>query len=255
MARRDIVNNPEKNGEYWLLQEVLKSNFSSPIILDIGANKGDWTDYARRLILNGENSGRGGGIVYAFEPTASTYKYLVERFQGSEIVKAFRIALSSHSETKEFFVISEFAGVNTLTKTPGASVESVEALTVDDFLKQQNIKGVTLVKSDTEGHDFNVLKGAEQILASGAVEVWQFEYNHRWIEQGCFLKNVFNLIVGKPYILGKLFANGIECYRQWHPELERFIEGNYVLIKKGGPIEKFCKGVDFDSRNVPVLTE
>jgi len=32
------------------------------------------------------------------------------------------------------------------------------------------------------------------------------------------------------YSVGKVTPNGIELYQDWHPELERFFEGNYILL-------------------------
>jgi len=50
---------------------------------------------------------------------------------------------------------------------------------VDEYLAQAQIEHVVFVKSDTEGHDFNVLLGAVELFQQGRVDVWQFEYNHR----------------------------------------------------------------------------
>lgn len=30
------------------------------------------------------------------------------------------------------------------------------------------------------------------------------------------------------YLVGKVTPDGVEHYREWHPELEKFVEGNYV---------------------------
>jgi hypothetical protein len=44
------------------------------------------------------------------------------------------------------------------------------------------------------------------------------------------LKDVFDLVRGLPYRVGKLEPRGIEVYEAWHPEIERFFQSNYVLI-------------------------
>lgn len=98
----------------------------------------------------------------------------------------------------------------------------------------------------------SVLLGAEQALRAGLIEVWQFEYNHRWVANHSMLKDVFNFIEDKPYRLGKLFGNGIEICDSWHPELERFFEANYVLVRNGTPVTKLCIPMRFDASNVLV---
>ncbi len=88
------------------------------------------------------------------------------------------------------------------------------------------------------------------MFRQGRVDVWQFEYNHRWLAGRAQLRDVFDFIADKPYRLGKLHADGIEVYEQWHPELERFFEANYVLIRHGSVLERVCSRVRFNHRNV-----
>ena len=134
-------------------------------------------------------------------------------------------------------------------------VERVDCMRVDDYLAQRQISHVVLVKSDTEGHDFNVLQGAADFFRRACVDVWQFEYNHRWLAGRAQLKDVFDFVADKPYRLGKLYGNGIETYEQWHPELERFFEANYVLVRRGSEFEKLCSPVRFNHKNVLVPTQ
>jgi hypothetical protein len=92
--------------------------------------------------------------------------------------------------------------------------------------------------------------GASESLRKGLIDAWQFEYNHRWVSEGSYIKDVFDFIADKPYTLGKVHGNGIETYDMWHPELEHFFESNYVLIRKGSHYEKLCSQVCFNERNV-----
>ena len=216
------------------------------ILLDIGAYKGDWSNRAALLLSREKVLGH----VHAFEPCSSTFAYLSERFKGSDLVSTNKIALSNQSGESEFFVVGELVGTDSLLKINGATVEHVPTLRLDDFLAEKRIDHVLFAKSDTEGHDLSVLHGADKILRQGRVDVWQFEYNHRWIDGGSFLKDVFDFIADKPYQVGKLYGYGIEIYDSWHPELDRFFESNYVLIRKGSHFERLCTRVFFNYRNV-----
>ncbi len=247
-ARREVSSGFEISGEYWLLQSVLAvaDRDKSAILLDIGAHKGIWSESATALLRRQNRSGH----VYAFEPASSTFAYLSEKFKGSGLVSTNRIALSDRSGEQEFFVVGELTGTNSLLRNDGATIENVHTLRLDDFLGVERIDHILLVKSDTEGHDMSVLLGAVETLQKGRVDVWQFEYNHRWIGGRSFLKDVFDFIVDKPYLLGKLYGDGIEIYDEWHPELERFFESNYVLIRRGSYFERLCSRVHFSNRNV-----
>lgn len=109
-----------------------------------------------------------------------------------------------------------------------------------------------MVKIDTEGFDLLVLRGAEQTLHDGRIEIVQFEYNWRWLPNHVCLRDVFALIADKPYRLGKLCGNTIEFYDQWHFELDRFFENNYVLIRNDSNLRMLGSAVRFDESNVVV---
>lgn len=247
-ARRDVSNDPATNGEYWLLEKLIGQSGSNATLLDIGANRGDWTHQACAAL---ERYG-GRGQIHAFEPTQSTFAFLSNRFQANSRVCLHKIALSEKNGTADFFVVGELAGTNSLQKSRGTAVEQVQTQTFDEFVATAGFDEVLLAKSDTEGHDMSVLRGAERSLREGRVVAWQFEYNYRWVANRSMMKDVFDFVGDKPYRLGKLYSSGIEIYEKWHPKIERFFEGNYVLIRDGSAIGGCSKQVGFDLSNVVV---
>lgn len=251
-ARHDLPRDPSLNGEYWLLEQITrKTSFLDPIFIDIGSHLGNWSSHAQALIMR-ENS-KSFGHIYAFEPSTDSYTSLSERFKSSEIVSVEKLALSDKSGIRNFFIFGRMFGINSLTENSAViATEQIYSQKLDDFLAQQQIDKVVFVKSDAEGHDFNIICGASNLFKKGLVEAWQFEYNHRWLAERRQLKDVFEFIADKPYRLGKLHNNGIEIYDNWHPELERFFEANYVLIKRGSELESLCKSVRFNCNNVLV---
>jgi hypothetical protein len=135
----------------------------------------------------------------------------------------------------------------------GSRIIEVEVSTVDAVLEAQGLDRVDVMKIDTEGNDLNVLKGAIGALRESRIGAVQFEYNHRWVDFRYFLRDVFDLIAQLDYALGRLTPSGIELYDKWHPELERFIETNFVLLSPD-----MCRGLDaklfgFDISNTPVM--
>jgi hypothetical protein len=85
-----------------------------------------------------------------------------------------------------------------------------------------------LVKVDAEGHDLAVLRGSSRLFADQRISIAQFEYNHRWVYSRSFLCDAFELLQPLGYRVGKLTPLGVEFYPSWDPDLETFIEGNYV---------------------------
>ncbi len=250
-CRREVANDPETNGEYWLVAKVLQRMLDeTPVFMDIGANRGNWSACVHASLLRLNKN----GIIYAFEPTRSTFAFLEARFNENLFIKLNRMALSDQDGEANFYVVGAMAGTNSLCEHQGGEVERVERRTLDGFLLAEGIAGVSFVKSDTEGHDMSVLRGAERSLKKGLIDLWQFEYNHRWAADHSYLRDVFQFIADKPYHLGRLYGNGIETFEYYHPELERLFEANYVLVRDSSPLENLCKKMHFNASNVLVAS-
>lgn len=244
-ARRELGNDPEDNGEYALIEWIVEgivprvspvgSPRPQPALIDVGANAGDWTARALQT-LDGRDLRR-LLPVHAFEPAPPLHARLCARFAG-EIqqgrVQLYRVAVGAVSGAAGFMVTDAFAGTSSLSQgrmAPGEEVE-VEVRTLDDFARQRGLGDLLLVKVDTEGNDFNVIIGGARLLRERRVVALQFEYNWRWVGFGRCLRNVFDEIADTSYVFGRLTRETIEVHAEWHPELERYFEANYVLVRE-----------------------
>jgi len=250
-ARQEISDNFYKSGEYWLLSNVLLGNEEGQDInlIDIGVYLGGWTQNASTII---QAQSIDNVVIHSFEPSEQAFLNLSQKFKENYLIRLYNIALSDRTGELNFYTSEEDDGTNSLLNFDHKLVSKVNVTRLDDFVDTNDINHILMIKSDTEGNDFNVLLGGSNSLTNGLIDVWQFEYNHRWISGRFFLKDVFDFIKGKPYKIGKLLHNRIETYQKWHPELERFFEANFVLIKIGSRFEHLCVDVGFDKRNVLV---
>jgi FkbM family methyltransferase len=224
LARRDVGNQMATNGERTLQRNICAATVAPAIIFDVGANIGAWSKSL--LEVAGGQSVR----LYAFEPTPDSRARLSSTLQGSgAFVRAE--ALTDQVGTTRFELHGPTSGINSIASenSTGVVIE-VPTNTVDALSKAEGLDRIDLLKIDAEGFDLSVLRGARDMLARGAIGVAQFEYNWRWVHNRAFLHDVFALASGTPYRIGKLVAEGVEIYERWHPELERFVEGNYVLV-------------------------
>jgi len=207
--------------------------------------EGDWTvralDLAARRNINVS--------VHAFEPCAGTRALLMQRLSGHESVKVNDNALSSTEGEASFYSNEIGSGTNSLSEISGNKRELVRLATLDSFLDERGIGVIGMVKIDTEGFDLDVLRGGERALASGRIELVQFEYNWRWLLNHVALRDVFEFIKDKPYRVGKLVGNAIEVYEEWHFEMDRYFENNYVLIRDGSSLLNIVTYVGFDESN------
>lgn len=246
-ARGEGANDPRLNGEYWLLRHALQSSNGAQVLLDIGANQGDWSAEALRIA-----TAPGRIQVYAFEPASGTRAMLAARFSGNAAVDIQPFAVSDAPGDATFYTLAAGAGTNSLSSSSGPHTEPARVTTIDAFLEQSAIGTVLMAKIDTEGFDLLVLKGAQKTLREGRIGILQFEYNSRWLPNHSSLHDVFELIADTPYRLGKLVGEQLEIYERWHPELDRFFETNYVLVRVDSALLPLADVVQFNQSNVAI---
>jgi FkbM family methyltransferase len=227
-ARLDCPNNMTVNGEVSLQRWALELASGGEIhVADVGANVGRWS---RSLLAAASGVGRAGDVrLHAFEPDARAYARL-ERSLAATCASLSPVALSDRRGTSAFHVVAPAAGTNSLHPSPAATgvAETVSTVTLDWYAAGAGVPGFALVKIDTEGHDLAVLRGARGLLAEHRIAVVQFEYNHRWVFARTYLRDAFDFLTGLGYLVGKLTPKGVEFYPGWEPDLETFVEGNYV---------------------------
>jgi FkbM family methyltransferase len=213
--------------------KACESGQAHPVFFDIGANLGLWTN----MLINGaQQVGLADFRVYAFEPVPETRAQLENNLRGLEgDVRIIPMALSNSQGVADIAIASRTGGTNSLEFDRNAPQElplvSIDKTTLSQFCKTEGVDHISLVKCDTEGHDSLVLEGALDLVNSGRIDVFQFEYNHRWIYSRSFLKDVFDIVHGLPYRVGALSPGGIDLFEEWHPELDRFFERNYVVVR------------------------
>ncbi len=234
-ARGETNNDMRTNGELRLQRAVLGALpvGVTPNILDIGANEGLWTIAA----LDDARASRREVRIWSFEPVPATYARFKARLSAhplSSSVQHVPRALSDAPGTATMNVGAGGGGTSTLGVAEGGdgapSTVAVEVDTLDAFCAAEGIERLHLVKCDTEGFDLKVIQGARRLLAEECIDVMQFEYNHRWVYNRSFLRDVFQLVEGSPYRIGLVTPQHVQLYGRWHPEMERYFEANYALI-------------------------
>jgi FkbM family methyltransferase len=233
-GRFDVSNDMAANGEFMVQQIAIRHTKADqkPVFFDVGANVGEWT----RFLLKAARSQGVSLEAHAFEPCAATHEILRRNIEGEQDalrqVVARRKAMSSQRGNADLNIVGDGYGTNSLHPVTSGQVparcETIDLETLDDYCREMGISHITLMKIDTEGHDMSVLEGGLAMLKQGAIELIQFEYNFRWVFSRHFLRDAFDLLAPLGYSIGKVTPKGIEFYREWHPELETFREGNYL---------------------------
>jgi FkbM family methyltransferase len=151
--------------EFFLMADALL--FNGGTFLDVGANYG---------LLSFGLAGRHGDRVqfHIFEPNEYLIASIKRTLQNYPTMRAKLnvIAVSDQVGTASFFVDASQTGASHITHGYGVTVPT---LTLDQYLEQENLGTVDLLKLDIEGYELAALQGAKNSLRSRRFRAIYFE--------------------------------------------------------------------------------
>lgn len=153
-----------------LLKSILKSE---DVFIDLGANIGYFSLLAAKIV--GKK-----GCVFSFEPETKNYKYLNINKELNKYNQLITIqkALSNVNGKTNLFICPYDTGHHTINQIDGITsyetseiyspdninYNQIETITLDDFMSNQKINKVDLIKMDVEGAEMLALAGMEQTI-------------------------------------------------------------------------------------------
>lgn len=158
--------------------------FIGDLAFDVGANYGQSLQH----ILAAHRQ------VVAFEPSPEPYRDLcVHPLCRPGMAQAYNLAISDHVGTLKAWELDDgqyaFPGTHGITEDSSERVrEGVKCIDLDTAALQYGVPD--FVKVDTEGHEVEVLRGAEQLIATSSPN-WLIEFHSRQMREECL-----NIILG-----------------------------------------------------------
>lgn len=141
------------------IDDVKKQGHNVNTVFDVGAHRGETTNE----FLEKFNNCR----VHAFEPHPQNYKILEKNCSNSVVLN--KCGLSDSSGNKNLNV-SKHSTAHSLSISKNRSKKTaIEVKTVDSYCDYKNVDKIDILKIDTEGHDIEVLKGAQKKLDEGEI--------------------------------------------------------------------------------------
>lgn len=133
-------------------------------VFDVGAHRGETALLYARKAPNAR--------IFSFEPAPANYELLSRAVAGHARIQCARTAVGSaagelplyegRSSQEHSLVPHGCATSATLLRTPVA--------TVDDLARDRGVDRIDLLKTDTEGFDLDVMRGATGLLARHAID-------------------------------------------------------------------------------------
>lgn len=226
--RKEILIGEKK----WLRKEL--KGLKEGTIIDIGANIGNYTKMVHQTVSSDTK-------IYCFEPHPVTYKHLELNLNKTNS-KLFNMAVGNHNGSINIYDYKNKDGSThaSLYKDVIEKIHNQEAIshqikiiTLDDFISENQIEQIDLLKIDTEGNELEVLLGAQKALEDSKIKRIQFEFNEMNIISKSTFKEFYDLLslrfrLYRIMPLGKLLE--IEKYKPILQELYGY--QNIVAILK-----------------------
>lgn len=145
-----------------LFSELYKMKYVAPeegdVVIDVGAYKGDTSIFFAHYVGK-------AGKVYAFEPIKPNYDVLVNNVKINKLNSVIITVNKGLSNKKGIL-----KGISISTGAPWSYLSEekegndIEVITLNEFVKLNNIPKVDFIKIDVEGLEEEVISGANEII-------------------------------------------------------------------------------------------
>lgn len=223
---------PSKNGEYSILESIIKLNNNSICFVDGGSNCGEHIVKFEKFC---KKFNRKNYSIFAIEPFPYNIKILKKNLNNISY-KLISEALGKDVRTCKFFVgrLNHFSGQNsTINHYYLNKSIDVKQTTIDTIVKKHGIKKISFLKLDIEGSEYNALLGAKKALSDGIIDYIQLEYNQTWVEGGGTIKKIFDLADKYSYKLFRIRKKDLLSIPNYYFGLDDFVFCNLLLIRDG----------------------
>ena len=210
----------------------LKRIKGNKIIFDVGANVGNYSKLILKKIKDVS--------IYAIEPNSISFMKLDKNILSKQVSK-YNFGFSDHSGASLMYDdknnpgsshASLHSGVFTDLESKPFTEQTIQLTTIDQFVEDNKISKITLLKIDTEGNEYNVLKGADETLKKGIIDIIQFEFTEMNLFSRHFFNDFYELLI-KDYKIYRLLPNSFLEIKNYHPPVcELFAFQNLIAIKR-----------------------
>lgn len=178
--------------EKQFLNKILEDD---SIVIDVGSNLGNFLKSVIKVKKNIK--------YYSIEPIEKLLSIQKNKFKKFKKIYFENVAIGVSNSIENFYIrdplshssLSLNHPVDTLNKV--VEIKKMKTITLQTFLQQNNIKKIKLLKLDTEGFDYLILKSLENLLVEKKIEYMKVECDiHNFKEIIKFLTDLNLEVVG-----------------------------------------------------------
>lgn len=206
---------------------------ADPVICDVGANVGHWSQFMRLY--------RSDGIIYLFEPQASCRQAIAKlNLPGIEVIGAAVGETAGELTLYTYQNMDDMASVHPFRVEDRAPADCnpmrVPVVALDEWIATREIPFIDYLKLDIEGHEYFALKGARQALASKTIGALSFEFGCCNLNSRTILRDFWDFL-SPQYDLFLILPNGaLRPLPRYDEDLE-YYQGvsNFCAVLKDHP--------------------
>ncbi|MBF2025547.1 MAG: FkbM family methyltransferase [Oscillatoriales cyanobacterium C42_A2020_001] len=145
------------------LQHLFQKGFQPEIVLDLGAAKGYWSEYAQSFFPR--------ATFYMVDPLQESEAHLKQLCEGSDRFHYLLCAVGDRNDQLLMNVTTDLDGSSLLSfnRPPEPQDRVVDIRRVDDLMAEGKLKPPQLVKMDLQGYELKALEGGQRLFETAEV--------------------------------------------------------------------------------------
>lgn len=207
----------------------------TPVILDIGANVGSWSEHFRRLSSTAK--------LFMLEPSPGCRAEIATKSSLNNAI-VIPAAASAHAGKASLYFSDPTDGTASLHRRGDTffhdltySQMEVETVTIDDIIKSWKLDFIDFLKMDIEGNELFALHGASDALSKRLIGAMLFEFGSGNINSRTFFRQFWDLLDSAGFRIWRIAPGGqLVPINEYYEDLEYFRGvSNYVAQLKDHP--------------------
>lgn len=222
------------SGERAVLVRLASKRKGKCCVFDVGANQGQ---FASQVL---SELGADYVDLHCFEPSPSTFKILTDVMQPFQKIYLNNEALGKEIGSADLYSNEAGSGLASLTRRrldhfaiDFSKVENVVVRTLDDYCAVCGVGHIDLLKIDVEGHELDVLYGAESMFKANAIDMVTFEFGGCNIDTRTFFQDFFYFFSEMNMAIYRITPSGYLMRIAKYSEIcEQFRTTNFVAVRQ-----------------------
>jgi FkbM family methyltransferase len=194
---------------------------AAPVIFDVGANIGEWSALIHQIYPNAR--------IFLFEPQVACHQYIRgKNIPGYTLIP--KVMSSSAGHSISFFSSEEKDKIASVYQRRDSYFDNrvftaaeVPTETIDNIIQEYKITSIDFMKMDVEGHELDVLKGANKSLEEKIIKALSFEFGSGNINSRTYFHDFWDLLTPIGYSIYRILPSSrLLLMKEYYEDCEYF---------------------------------